>query len=46
MKVADFRRTALSFEGAEEGSHMGATESVWEAESSPRWPRRNRAMAI
>lgn len=23
MKVADFRRIALSFEGAEEGSHMG-----------------------
>ena len=26
MKVADFRRIALSFEGAEEGSHMGATD--------------------
>jgi hypothetical protein len=26
MKVADFRRIALSFEGAEEGSHMGASD--------------------
>jgi len=26
MKVADFRRIALSFEGAEGGSHMGATD--------------------
>jgi YjbR len=26
MKVADFRRIALSFEGAEEGSHMGAVD--------------------
>ena len=26
MKVADFRRVALSFEGAEEGSHMGAAD--------------------
>jgi hypothetical protein len=26
MKAADFRRIALSFEGAEEGSHMGATD--------------------
>src|SRR5271166_3994209 len=26
MKVADFRRIALSFEGAEQGSHMGATD--------------------
>jgi hypothetical protein len=26
MKVADFRRIALSFEGAEEGSHMGAAD--------------------
>jgi hypothetical protein len=26
MKPADFRRIALSFEGAEEGSHMGATD--------------------
>jgi hypothetical protein len=26
MKPGDFRRIALSFEGAEEGSHMGATD--------------------
>jgi hypothetical protein len=26
MKVADFRRIALTFEGAEEGSHMGAAD--------------------
>lgn len=26
MTGADFRRIALSFEGAEEGSHMGATD--------------------
>jgi hypothetical protein len=26
MTVADFRRIALSFEGAEEGSHMGAAD--------------------
>ena len=26
MQVADFRRIALSFEGAEEGSHMGAVD--------------------
>ncbi|MGA2646866.1 MAG: MmcQ/YjbR family DNA-binding protein [Candidatus Sulfotelmatobacter sp.] len=26
MKVADFRRIALGFEGAEEGSHMGAAD--------------------
>src|SRR5579864_750313 len=26
MKPADFRRLALSFEGAEEGSHMGAAD--------------------
>jgi hypothetical protein len=26
MTAADFRRIALSFEGAEEGSHMGATD--------------------
>jgi hypothetical protein len=26
MKAADFRRTALSLEGAEEGSHMGAVD--------------------
>jgi len=26
MTSADFRRVALSFEGAEEGSHMGATD--------------------
>jgi hypothetical protein len=26
MTVADFRRIALSLEGAEEGSHMGATD--------------------
>src|ERR1019366_7639451 len=26
MKVADFRRIALSFEEAEEGSHMGAAD--------------------
>lgn len=26
MKLADFRRLALSFEGAEEGSHMGAAD--------------------
>ncbi len=26
MKPADFRRIALSFEGAEEGSHMGAVD--------------------
>jgi hypothetical protein len=26
MKVVDFRRIALSFEGAEEGSHMGAAD--------------------
>jgi hypothetical protein len=26
MRVADFRRIALSFEGAEEGSHMGAAD--------------------
>jgi hypothetical protein len=26
MTPADFRRIALSFEGAEEGSHMGATD--------------------
>jgi hypothetical protein len=26
MKAADFRRIALSFEGAEEGSHMGAID--------------------
>jgi hypothetical protein len=26
MKVADFRRIALSLEGAEEGSHMGAPD--------------------
>jgi len=26
MKAADFRRIALSFEGAEEGSHMGADD--------------------
>jgi len=26
MKVADFRRIAPSFEGAEEGSHMGAAD--------------------
>jgi hypothetical protein len=26
MKSADFRRIALSFEGAEEGSHMGAAD--------------------
>jgi hypothetical protein len=26
MTAADFRRIALSFEGTEEGSHMGATD--------------------
>jgi hypothetical protein len=26
MKVSDFRRIALSFEGAEEGSHMGSVD--------------------
>jgi len=26
MKVSDFRRIALSFEGAEEGSHMGSAD--------------------
>jgi len=26
MKVADFRRIALSLEGAEEGSHMGSAD--------------------
>jgi hypothetical protein len=26
MKVADFRKIALSFEGVEEGSHMGAAD--------------------
>jgi hypothetical protein len=26
MNAADFRRIALSFEGEEEGSHMGATD--------------------
>jgi hypothetical protein len=26
MKVVDFRRIALSFDGAEEGSHMGAVD--------------------
>src|ERR1700704_5713112 len=26
MKATDFRRIALSFEGAEEGSHMGAAD--------------------
>jgi hypothetical protein len=26
MKVSDFRRIALSFEGAAEGSHMGAAD--------------------
>jgi hypothetical protein len=26
MKAADFRRIALSFEGAEEASHMGAPD--------------------
>jgi len=26
MKAADFRRIALSFEGAEEGSHMGSPD--------------------
>ena len=26
MTAADFRRIALSFEGAEEGSHMGAVD--------------------
>jgi hypothetical protein len=26
VKIADFRRIALSFEGAEEGSHMGAAD--------------------
>lgn len=26
MTAADFRRIALSFEGAEQGSHMGATD--------------------
>lgn len=26
MNVSDFRRIALSFEGAEEGSHMGAAD--------------------
>lgn len=26
MTVADFRRVALSFDGAEEGSHMGAAD--------------------
>ena len=26
MKAADFRRIALSLDGAEEGSHMGATD--------------------
>jgi hypothetical protein len=26
MTTSDFRRIALSFEGAEEGSHMGATD--------------------
>ncbi len=26
MKAADFRRIALSFEGAEEGSHMGSAD--------------------
>jgi len=26
MNTADFRRIALSFEGAEEGSHMGAVD--------------------
>jgi hypothetical protein len=26
MNIADFRRIALSFEGAEEGSHMGAPD--------------------
>jgi hypothetical protein len=26
MKTSDFRRIALSFEGAEEGSHMGAAD--------------------
>jgi hypothetical protein len=26
MTAADFRRIALSFEGADEGSHMGAVD--------------------
>jgi hypothetical protein len=26
VKIADFRRIALSFDGAEEGSHMGAAD--------------------
>jgi len=34
MTAADFRRIALSLEGAEEGSHMGAADDCVGAESS------------
>jgi hypothetical protein len=45
MTAAEFRRVALSFEGAEEGSHMGAQLiSASAGASSPRWRRLGRAL--
>ena len=29
MTAAEFRRIALSLDGAEEGSHMGALRTAW-----------------
>jgi hypothetical protein len=29
MTATDFRRIALSFDGAEQGSHMGAVDDRW-----------------
>ena len=37
MTAADFRRIALSFEGAEEGSHMGAVHFPSAGGFSRRW---------
>jgi hypothetical protein len=39
MDADDFRRTALSFDGAEEGSHMGSPDFVSAATSLRPWPR-------
>lgn len=38
MNIHDFRRIALSFEGAEESSHMAAPTFAAAAESSPLSP--------
>ena len=46
MNAADFRRIALSLEGAEEGSHMGAADFRVGAGSSPHLPRKSTGTEI